>query len=462
MDDLKPVMRSRVDRQNSIDSDASNDASSISESDNLFNSKSSCKEKFFFHIPNEMLESSESSSGTSSAPASFLSPEKLTSSQPKLVIRSPALPLTSHSAPVSIMATPVATPRTETTREKNTHLSRLNSFKKIGRELSVKLENHLSLISPVKSSTSKSSVHDTQGKNLATNPLANFSEDFLNDLAVKIRALKNNDDFKSKPAYSRNIILNAEILQNLPLNSEFREPAMLKLLLADANERIANEDHAIDIEVDLDDPAVRTYISDAAKGCFMMPWDYEKAESSLKYKEYEDRLKKTFLRDFDHSFLGFKDENGVVNKYKNVKEFINSIQTESDPDLPMIVSNIASQNLGIFLNHGIFIRKDSNGMSQSALKRRDGTPLQPKNSPSASYVFSKNKDGSVLIEYTSLISNKDDPTKVIEAKNLSQLGGWGSNISMKNASLEIKCEIHIKLDGQWTIFNPRLKAKGWG
>ena len=456
--DQKPVMRSQIRRQDQFSADESNDEENVIASDVGSKNKATRKEKFLFYVPDEMLESSESSSGTSSAPVILLSPAKLPSSPPQLVLRSPELPTTSHSAPVSVQATPLATPRSTMVGEKNSYLSQINSLKKIGRQLSEKLEN-ISVVSPFKSSTSTTSVHNAWSNQQATNPLANFSEVFLDDLAGKIRALKNYDDFKLKPTYSKNIILNAEILQNLPVNSQFREPAMLKLLLADANERIANEDHAIDIEVDLNDPAFSKFVSSAADGAFIKPWDRDSSDVKAELRSYVASVKPTFARDFENSNYFVKDENGALRKLNTIDEFIDLMKSESNPDLAMVISNIASQNLGNFTKNALFLRQDSSGISQSILKRRNGTPIMPLAIAKASYVFSKNKNGSFTIDYTWASSKEINGAKEIRAKEM--IGEFNS-VPMKNASLEIKLKVNVEPDGQWTILNPYINAKGWG
>jgi len=124
----------------------------------------------------------------------------------------------------------------------------------------------------------------------------------------------------------------------------------------------------------------------------------------------------------------------------------------------MLISNIASQNLGNFFQNALFLRHDENQKSQSILKSSEGIPLLPLAIPKASYTFKKNEDGSVDIFYERNSSQEINGSNEMRAKKITE---ELHTFTVRNATLKIQAKIRVQQDGTWNIFNPHVIAQGW-
>jgi len=422
------------------------------------------KETYRFYASWETLEkfparedqSMSTSSGTASAPSPLTQPGDACPRVPKLVVRVP-----NFSAPVSMMPSPVGTPRSELDRDSKRSPGRLSSFRKLGRELSRKLEN-ISMTKSDKSSASSSSRGNTPRSPRKMDALASLAPGHLGALARQIQDLQDDPTFQSLSSVSKKVIVKAEILESLPNDSPLRSPEGVVLLLEEVNRLIAIERCALDKEIDLTDPAFSSFVASAADAAFIKPWARDSSDVNDELRCYLGSVKPSFARDFEHSDYFFRQPNGALQKLTSIDAFLASVKPAkpgAQDDFPMVVSNIASQNLGNFIKNVLFLRQDSNGVSQSVLKSRDGTPLMPLAVVKASYIFSKDESDAITIDYTWSSSTEINGAKEMRAKEMT---GEFKSVPIERASMEIKVRARVEASGSWTVFDPHIRAKGWG
>lgn len=217
----------------------------------------------------------------------------------------------------------------------------------------------------------------------------------------------------------------------------------------------------VDSEVDLEDPVFFDIYRNAAKLNFMNPWEKDGAgvlDSYGKLKGNSEELKSTFLRDLGNSHYFIRTVQGTE-PFKTPSEFTEWIDEGKSNGLGMIVSNIANQNLGRFINCVLFRREISPGIFDSVLKLADGRSLCPKTSGKASYTLSKTPNGRVTIDYTRFVTQELNRGLRMTAEILD-----GTNKTFQvsaGAKLEIRVCITVEPDGEWHIANPRITASGW-
>lgn len=240
--------------------------------------------------------------------------------------------------------------------------------------------------------------------------------------------------------------------------------------------------------VDLTDPLYSTHIKAAAKASFEDNWGSIEEEGSEntskqegseksskadsprktakvvavnKYKSYveKDLLQPIFLRDFDHSDYYFLQSDGSKKKITSLDEFIQLTTSDEISDMPKIVSNIATQSLGLFLTHAVF-RRQTEGPNKntynSALKFSDGTDVTPNGGAGldikTEYVISRSEEGDVILDYKrNSYSNKTMPLSakaVNGTQDLYQL--------RDDACIEISIRVTISPDGNWAIDDPEI------
>lgn len=399
---------------------------------------------------------SGSVSGTASAPCNLPASGEHYPRPPKLVLRVP-----NFSAPVSMKPSPVGSPRAELEHESQRTPGRLGSFRKLGRELSRKLENISITSRSDKSSASGSSCGNTPRTPQKTDPLAGFAPGHLDALARRIHAVKNDATFQSLPNVIKKVIVKAEILESLPSDSPLRNAAGLVLLLEEVNKRIAVEQNVLDTDIDLNDPAFSKFVASAAHAAFIKPWEHDSSDVGHTLRGYLGEVKPTFARDFDNSDYFFRQADGSLKKLTSIDMFLACVKPakpDANRDLPKVVSNIASQNLGNFLKNALFLRQDINGVSQSVLRSSDGTPLMPLAVVKATYVLSKDANDAIIIDYTWSSSAEINGAKEMRAKEMM---GDFKNSLVENGSLEIKARVRVEASGEWAVFDPHIRAKGW-
>lgn len=256
---------------------------------------------------------------------------------------------------------------------------------------------------------------------------------------------------------------------------ERAESTGAKKLEAISNDIRTRLSHAvIDTEIDLADAEYRAFAESEAADFFYAKWRRDSVstvDSSGTVRTRMDRLQPTFVRDFDKSDYWSTELDGSLKKITDINAFAAWVGkgTDKNGDLARTVSNVASQNLGGFLKSLLFPNREKNFNVEPVLKLFDGTPIAPSNSPKISYVFSKNPDGSVTLDYHSEISAASEKAKSLKGKReANKLGvrrtdavGTFHIADQEGASLEVDVRISFAPDGEWYMENPRVKAKGW-
>ena len=277
-----------------------------------------------------------------------------------------------------------------------------------------------------------------------------------NRLARKILELEESKDFQSKTNAIQTMLKHAILLEELPKDSPLRSSEGLKVLLEEANLR--KQHHRVDSVVDLEDPAFSIFVKNASDAAFMKPWAKDSSDVNEALKHHLSVVKPTFARDFTNSSYQVREADGSLRKLQAIEEFMAYVDGDGKQGLSMVVSNIASQNLGNFLKNALFLRQDSNGVSQSILKLYDGTPIMPQALAKASYVLSKDKNGTLIVDYTWESSKAINGTKEIRAR---ELDGNNPTFAIENPSLKIRTRVSIESNGKWSIDNPQIQAEGW-
>jgi hypothetical protein len=255
-------------------------------------------------------------------------------------------------------------------------------------------------------------------------------------------------------------MFNAQLIGLLGNRADMIKTDTLKALGKDLKQRMKNA--VIDIEVGLDDPRFISFVQSVTQANFMKPWTHDSADTSNSAtgmkKKNADVLRPTFVRDFDNSDYFFLDADGKLSRIVNTDDFIALIDGDDDSGLASIVSNIASQNLGNFLKNVLFLRQDSQGISQSVLREHDGTPIMPLAIAKASYTLSKDAAGNMTLDYEWNSSNELNGDKALRVKRMT---GDTSSYTVPEATLKISVRITITRNREWHIGDPCIKASGW-
>ncbi len=223
--------------------------------------------------------------------------------------------------------------------------------------------------------------------------------------------------------------------------------------------------HAVvDTKVDLSDPQFLTFVTSAAEAAFIKPWTHDSADIrdiNGNRKSMNRQLQPSFIRDFGNSDYRVRNEDGSLTEFADVDEFALWVGAGKGCDLPRVVSNIASQNLGNFLKNSLFLREDAKGQSQSLLRLHDGTPVMPVAIAKASYIFGKDRDGDITLDYSWESASKLNRDKLLRVKRLTGDYSQAAIADQAAASLRITTRITICRNGEWYIGDPRIQAAGW-
>lgn len=289
----------------------------------------------------------------------------------------------------------------------------------------------------------------------------------LKDVSVKVRNqiakayLKLQEDaiYAGASEKRKSILLNAKMIGVLAENNIAIDEKKLQALAADAE--IRSKNLLVDRDVDLTDPEYSDFCRQAADAAFVKPWNHDASDiSDPNGKPMGDRTtaKPTFIRDFRNSVYQIKEKDGAVRTIASIDEFLAFFSSHENKDIGMIVSNIASQNLGIFLKNVLFRRQDSNGQYQSVLRLSDGTPLQPLANFKATYTLSKDSNNNVIIDYESHCDQQTGRAGL----RASKLQANPQNIAIsEDAQMTINTRVVIAADGQWSIDDPHIYAEFW-
>lgn len=279
-----------------------------------------------------------------------------------------------------------------------------------------------------------------------------------NRMMTEICELEKSQDFNKRSISIQTTLMHATLLKQLPEDSPFRNFEGLQFLLKDINLNLRNKNYSVDTVVNLEDPDFSFHVNEVANGNFILPWGHDSSDVDFNLRKYLNAVTKTFARDFPHSTYKVREADNSQRTITSIDEFITYVDGKANPGMAMIVSNIASQNLGNFFKNALFLRYDANKVSHSLLKLFDGTPLLPLAGAKATYVFNKDINGTIEIDYTWESVRAAESGKKIFAKNL--IDGV-TRLEMEDPSLKISARITIRPDGNWEIGNPHVQAEGW-
>jgi hypothetical protein len=275
-----------------------------------------------------------------------------------------------------------------------------------------------------------------------------------NDIAIAMNKFEAGLDADLSPTRKK-MLLHAKLMELLPDRSKLTNLSVLDVLMEDAKKRYSVA--LIDKEIDLGDPQYLDLVNRVVDGAFIQTWDKDNSTVDSELKKYLEFVQPSFARDFSHSNYEIKNSDGSIKKLTSIEDYIDYIGPGSEGNLPKVVSNIASQNLGIFLKPVLFFREQKGKIPESVLHLDDGTPIRPNVNFRQKYTFRKNDDGKIIIDYESNASKEfqiGKPMKI--AKN-----NGGLALDINDATIKIKVRIEVNPDGRWYINNPHVVAENW-
>jgi hypothetical protein len=276
-----------------------------------------------------------------------------------------------------------------------------------------------------------------------------------NDIAIAVNKFEAELGADLSPARKK-MLLHARLMELLPDRSKLTNLSVLDALLDDAKKRYSVA--LIDKEIDLEELQFLDFVKAAADGAFIKPWDKDSSDLDSDLKKHLEVVRPTFARDFKNSSYEVQSSDGSLKKISTIEEFIEFIGPGSEGNLAMVVSNIASQNLGNFLKNILFLREDDSKISQSILRLDDGTPVIPIALAKAKYIFSKTSDGNIIIDYEWNASQEINGDRELRVKKMT---GNLAQSRVEAAKLNIKVRIEVNADGRWYINNPHVVAENW-
>ena len=320
-----------------------------------------------------------------------------------------------------------------------------------------KLSSQVSSISTSTLATPKSSGRSSpkHGSPQNEDVLSFLTVKEKNDIAIAMNKFEAGIDAALSPARKK-MLLHAKLMELVPDRSKLTNLSVLDVLMVDVKKRYSVA--LIDKEINLADPQYLDWVNGAADGAFIKTWDRDNATfDDSELKKYLPFVQPSFARDFSHSNYEIKNSDGSIKKLNSIDEFIEFIGPGSEGNLPKVVSNIASQNLGVFLKPVLFIRTQNGQIPESVLHLDDGTPIRPSVNLRQKYTLSKNSDGKIIIDYESNASKEFQKGKPMMAYKNSD----SSFMNVIDATLKIKVSIEVNPDGRWYINNPHVVAENW-
>ena len=416
------------------------------------------------HRPKKSIDDDKSSSSTTPRSVRFASSDANT-------------PVSNRSAAPTPTSTPMPTPRTADAKDESSSDSsgRSRPVSPRAKELRKKISKGFSkaainigkfgekLSSQVASiSTSNLPTPKSSGRNSPKNSSPQ-KEDVLsfltikekNDIAIAINQFEAGIDAALSPNRKK-MLLHAKLMELLPDRSKLKELSVLDVLMADVKKQYSVA--LIDKEIDLADPEFIDFVKARINDTFFGMWAKDSTDAGLDFKKYYSVVKPTFARDFGKSTYEIKNSDGSLKKISAIDEFIEFIGHGTEGNLPMVVSNIASQNLSQFIRVILFVRENNEKISQSILHLDDGTPIMPLATARAKYTFSKNSDGKIIVDYEWTSSKEINHGNPLRIKKVT---GNQSQSIVEDATLNIKVNIEINPDGRWHINNPHVIAENW-
>jgi hypothetical protein len=276
------------------------------------------------------------------------------------------------------------------------------------------------------------------------------------NIAQEISALRKSVEYNNATEERKKIIVGSKIMEHLINQKIGFDQELLNALTNDA------ENYTIKT-VDLSDEKYVEHITQAAKSAFETPWTNEKVGNESKYSDLvtQDEIRATFARDFDCSNYFIIQADGRSKKIDSIDEYLSFTRNNAAKDMPKIVSNIASQNFGIFLKNAVFNRKTKDYAQyefDSALALPNGVQVYPSSSRGVddvvNYKFEKKTDGSLIINYErTMRSSAENPVRA------SSLGLDAKTVTLRDDAVLSYCvPITIEANGEWTIGNIEIET----
>ena len=292
-----------------------------------------------------------------------------------------------------------------------------------------------------------------------SNQLKDVPVEVRNQAAKAYLKLQQDPVYQKADAKRKSILLNAKMIGVLSDKEIAFDEKKLQALAVDAEARSKNM--IVDTRVDLTDPEFADFYSDAADAAFMKPWSKDSSDitdPNGKLMGDKTKVKPTFIRDFRNSVYQQKEKNGSIRTIASIDEFLDFFASDNNEEMGMMVSNVASQNMGVFFKNVLFRRQGKDGQCQSILRLADGTPIQPLANFKAKYVLSRDSAGNIIIDYESYCDSKTGKgglraTKVQENPQNIEVGD--------HASITIKTRVTFAPDGEWSIDDPHVYAEFW-
>ena len=392
-------------------------------------------------------------------------------------------PVSHRSAAPTPTSTPAATPRTvglakddsssESSSHSKTKSPRTTQFRKtvsrgaskaalaIGK-FGEKIVSQVSSVSTSTPATPKSSgrnspeVQSSTRSSGKSNPYPENTPSIKNPAARSLLTLESDEGYKNSGDTRKKFMLHSELIKVLMDNNIEINAPRLKFLQKEAVERSVYT--VVDQIIDLADPQYLDLVNRVVDGAFIKTWDRDNSTfDDSELKKYLQFVQPSFARDFSHSNYEIKNSDGSIKKLNSIDEFIEFIGPGSEGNLPKVVSNIASQNLGLFLKPVLFFREQKGKIPESVLHLDDGTPIRPNVNFRQKYTFSKNDDGKIIIDYE---SNALKEFQIGKPMKIAKNNG-GLALDVNDATIKIKVRIEVNPDGRWYINNPHVVAENW-
>lgn len=319
-------------------------------------------------------------------------------------------------------------------------------------EFAQKISSRSAQSSSEKSSPVRKTSPKKDDSRLACIPIAE-----RNRIATQMAEFCLADDYRKASESGQSLMFSAKLIGLIDNYQQLINSDALKALRADLEWRMSNA--IVDTEVDLADQRYVDSIKKEINNRFILTWGNDKAgeEGETKYPEVKGKMTKTFLRDFpvtSHAILTAAGKE----KIDHPKKLVEFIGSGVNGNLPHIVSHIANQNLTAFLNTVLFRRESSAGAFDSMIKRWDGSPVTPKGNMRASYVYSKDSEGNIILEHDYVCSKQTTPTNLGVSPASDS---FGKLMVDDHAELYVKVRVKFSPNGEWNIENPHVRARGW-
>lgn len=309
--------------------------------------------------------------------------------------------------------------------------------------------------SPEKTSPRRKALPKKDDPRLAGLPIAE-----RNKMAVEMAAFCETPAYCQAPPARQSLMFNAKLIGLL--NDDYPDcisDEQLKALRADLDWRMKNA--FIDKTIDLADAVFRSFVEGEINDRFINTWNNEKAgeEGEKEFPAAKGKLTKTFLRDFSATSHWLRNASGDLEEIKDPLVLVNFLGGGTAGELPRRVSHVANQNMTTFLNAVLFRRKTNEQVTDSVLHLWNDDPVTPRGNMRPKYIYSKNAAGNPVVDieyFCSKESTRPEDLGVIHAAEV-----LGKKRVSAEAELRVRVRVIFEQDGNWTIEDPHVFAKGW-